>query len=426
MRRVRTGSGSAPGRFPYRVLLATLAAVAVGAAPADVVRLSDGRVVQGDIVARSSAAVTVRTPAGLVTVAVEQVAAVEETPSVFDEYDARRRAVADTAQAQYELGRWCGEQGLTGEREKHLRRAVEIDRNHAAAREALGHVRIGGLWVEGRASGRSPASQPVSRLARPLAPAPPDDGRDSDAAVRAVQGSWMRRINAIKTSLLDASIERLVKQGRERILEIRDPLAIVPLVKLLGKGSVTCREVLVESLGRFDDDEATMNLAVLALVDRNEAVRGAAVAHLVARDDERVVAQLRKALDSGEEALILRAAVALGTMKRPEAVPDLIGVLTVRRRMKVETPVAKYFGEMPQEFASGDDIHVGGASVSVRRRPQIGLADGTGLVTVEMEPRLRDVTVFRTEVRDALRAITGQDFAFDEEEWRRWYQEYHR
>lgn len=426
MRRVRPGPGDGRGFLAYLFILLPVAIGAAAVSPADVVRVKDGRVVEGRIVARSATALTVRTPTGLVTIAADQVDAVEPGPSVFDEYEDRRKAAAETADAQTELARWCGERGLTGERTKHLQRAVALDPNHAAARAELGHVRIGGLWVEPGTAGRPAATQPASRRARREASAPAAADGDDEAAIRAAQGAWMRRINAIKTSLLDASLDRLVKDGRERILAIKDPLAILPLVKLLGKGSVTCRQVLVESLGQFADDEATMNLAVLALADRSESVRGGAIAHLVRRNDERVVAQFRKALSSGEEALILRAAVALGEMKRSEAVPDLIDVLTVRKRMKVETPVAKYFGEMPRAFASGDDIQLGGASVSVRRRPQIGLADGTGLVTIEMEPRLRDVTVFRTEVRDALRAITGQDFAFEEEAWRRWYQEYDR
>jgi hypothetical protein len=36
---------------------------------------------------------------------------------------------------------------------------------------------------------------------------------------------------------------------------------------------------------------------------------------------------------------------------------------------------------------------------------------------------MRDVTVFRTEVLEALRTITGQDFGFEHAAWRRWYEE---
>jgi hypothetical protein len=48
---------------------------------------------------------------------------------------------------------------------------------------------------------------------------------------------------------------------------------------------------------------------------------------------------------------------------------------------------------------------------------------GTGLVFVNREYQLRSVTVFRTEVMEALKRITGQNFGFDAVAWRRWYEE---
>ncbi len=34
----------------------------------------------------------------------------------------------------------------------------------------------------------------------------------------------------------------------------------------------------------------------------------------------------------------------------------------------------------------------------------------------------RWVTVYRTEVLEALRRLTGQDFGFEREPWQRWYE----
>jgi hypothetical protein len=33
------------------------------------------------------------------------------------------------------------------------------------------------------------------------------------------------------------------------------------------------------------------------------------------------------------------------------------------------------------------------------------------------------VTVYRTELLEALRRITGQDFGFDRDDWLRWYEQ---
>jgi len=41
---------------------------------------------------------------------------------------------------------------------------------------------------------------------------------------------------------------------------------------------------------------------------------------------------------------------------------------------------------------------------------------------VHNEWQYRRVTVYRTEVLEALRRITGRDFGFDREDWQKWYE----
>ena len=67
-----------------------------------------------------------------------------------------------------------------------------------------------------------------------------------------------------------------------------------------------------------------MNLAVLALIDPSESVREPCVAELVRRHDPRVIAQYREALHSDSDAIIRRAAYALGRLDAKVAIPDLI------------------------------------------------------------------------------------------------------
>ena len=42
---------------------------------------------------------------------------------------------------------------------------------------------------------------------------------------------------------------------------------------------------------------------------------------------------------------------------------------------------------------------------------------------IEVEQRMINVTVFRTEVLEALKRLTGQNFGFEHEQWRLWYEE---
>ena len=82
------------------------------------------------------------------------------------------------------------------------------------------------------------------------------------------------------------------------------------------------RGLLVEALAGFPQDEATMNLAILALVDPADEVRRQAVNELVRRADPRTIAEYRKALHTPSEALIQRAAYALGELRASAAVEE--------------------------------------------------------------------------------------------------------
>jgi hypothetical protein len=120
-----------------------------------------------------------------------------------------------------------------------------------------------------------------------------------------------------------------------------------------------------------------------------------------------------------------------------EAVPDLANVLRVQRVRAVSVPVIRYFSGFSQAFTSQSQISLGSSSVPYT--PSIGvLVPGTIPVggtasaagpnvlapgVVDTVTELRDVTVFRTEVMEALKQITGENFGFDEAAWRHWYQE---
>ena len=166
-----------------------------------------------------------------------------------------------------------------------------------------------------------------------------------------------------------------------------------------------------------------MNLAVLALSDAAGDIRSRALAVLVERTDTRVAAQFRKALGSDNDELIRRAAVGLGELKAVEAVPDLIGELTVQRTKRVEVPLRRYFGDMQRVFSTPTVTSLNG-STQITHAPQVGLFDATAGMTVENVFRVQRVTVYRTEVLEALKLLTGQNFGFDAPAWRAWYEEH--
>lgn len=407
--RVRRGGS---GRALLLTLVgAALAGWAVPSLRADVLRLANGGLVEGEIIEESDNHYKVRTPLGTVTVAADAVRSVERGPTVFHEYRKRLADAGDTPSSQTELAAWCAEAGLPVERRNHLERAIALDPEYEPARRGLGHVLVAGVWVDGR-----------SRVEKPAA-APPSDPADEQARLMvAIQNQWRRRLRAIQTNLLDTSIPRLAEDGRRKIAAIDDPLSISPMAEVLSQGGLNSRSALVEALGRFTVDEATLNLGVLALVDPDAGVRRRALSLVIRRDDPRVGEQFVRALRTDNDVLVRRAAEGLTLLKYPPAVPDLIGALRVQRRKVVEVIVPSYFAEWQESYNGAQRISLGGRTY-VTYRPRVSVAIPGAFIAPETELQLRDVTVFRTEVLEALVAITGQNFGFDEAAWRRWHEE---
>jgi hypothetical protein len=406
---------AAPGGITICIAIALLAWLP--ASPADILHLASGATVEGEILETDDYGYRVRTVSGTVKLPAEIVTQVEKCPSPFEEYEQRRQQAAQAPEQQMALAEWCGQRGLKGEHRKHLLRVLELDRDYAPARAALGYVRVGRLWVDGRSLPQQTQPDEATRAAD-------RQRQEQEKLVTAIRSQWFQQIRVIKTSLLESPNQRQVQNGREKILQIRDPLAILPLARELSQGNRVCRQLLAEVLSRFPQDEATMNLAVLALVDPDEGIREATLRQLRRRDDPRIPAQFRQAL-RGEDWLVRRAARGLGMLRVEEAVPELINSLTAQRRMLVEVPVRGYINNMPRAFDGATQVVIGG-STTVVYSPTVGIIlDATAPTAgIRTEWQMRDVTVYRTEVLEALKEITGQNFGFDSTEWRRWYEEH--
>lgn len=400
--------GPTPCRWP--VVLFVLIATTMGA-KGDVFHLKSGGTIEGQLLESDGEEYKIRTGVGIVSVPQDAVERVEEAESPFAEYDRRARDAADTPEGQTALAAWCDQQGLRTEHKRHLLRAIELKPDYAPARRALGYTRVGDLWVEGR-----------TLVARKDGAQATGDRKEEapERLGRAIQGQWNRRIRAIK-QMLESRRERTVEEGRAKILEIKDPLAILPLSEVLSRGNLGCRDLLVEALSAFSEDEATMNLTVIALVDPDAQIRARAVADLVRRADPRVVAQFRAALRSQSDRILRRAAYGLGELRAGAAIPELIDVLTAVRNRWVEVPVRAYLGTMPLVFDGTTVVQLGSGSRAVHH-PVVGVGSiGDEIVN---EWRYLPVTVYRTEVLEALKSITGENFGFERDQWRRWHEEY--
>ncbi|MEW6072372.1 MAG: hypothetical protein AB1726_07190 [Planctomycetota bacterium] len=125
---------------------ALLLLVLVAPAAGDVVVLKDGRKIEGEVVRRTATEVVVRTAAGEVSFPAAGVAEVLEQKTREEEYRDRLEA-CQSGEDFYRLGLWCREARLPQRAAKLFARAIEIDPDHAGARQELGFVRHDGEWM---------------------------------------------------------------------------------------------------------------------------------------------------------------------------------------------------------------------------------------------------------------------------------------
>jgi len=378
----------------------------------DIFHLRNGDRIDGEVLKEKKDSFRVRTVSGVVSIKKTNIERVEKAPSPWERYDKKRGETADTADGHYELARWCGEQGLDSERRAHLKIAIKMEPDHAGAREALGYVLKDGTWVKARTT--SAPSREVLDAQR--------KEKEEEQLVQKIVAGWFVKIKAIHRGNLAGGDPQSkdFRRGRDLILAINDPLAIPALTGVLSTGNVAARLLLVEALAQFKEDEATMNLFVVTLLDPVAEVRKQAAIELIPRKDDRVVQQLRSGLTVDDDLMVRNAASALGILKAQEAVEDLIRVLATVERRPVLVTRAVMLDRVYLVFIRPSRCrHRDRTFVYVPNT--IGVLGPDSLIGTESYYEMQTVAVYRTEVQEALIAITGQNFGFDGQAWQTWW-----
>ncbi len=415
----------AMGMHPIRhcrpiAFLCALAACALSLATraaADTYTMKNGEKIEGELLEERGERLRIRTIIGIVDVDKSDIASVKKKKTPWKLYEEKSRACADTAQAHWELARWCEKRGLGAERRAELELVIELDPNHAKARAALGYVPDGqGGW---RRPPNPNALSPEEIEARKAE-------EEQEKLLRKLITEWFIKVKAIARGRFDGerSTSAKFKKGRELILAIRDPLALPALAGVLSTGKADVRLVLVEALAKFPDDEATMNLLVMSLMDPSKQVRQRAAIELIPRQDARIIRRLRDALTSRDEGIIRNAAVALGILKARDAVEDLVQVLSTEEVRPVVVPTPVYLGQVHRTWGGYRRYAFAGGLLPYAPAG-IGVLGSGSMVGTEYYTELQIVSVYRTEVQEALISITGQNHGFDADAWLLWWKQNH-
>lgn len=406
------------GFFRWTLHVGAIAVFLLFASPplrADLITTKAGKTFECEVVEDLGKALRLHTRIGVIDLKKKEIAKHVKKESPWAEYRRRRKHCENTAEAHYQLAMWCDQHDLGPERSDELDHALKLDPNHEATRKALGYVRNDkGDWQQPPSrNAPDPANVKAARLQA-----------KEQRLVRKIISQWFVKIRAMHDARMTPKRGPVNRKkfmaARKNILKIRDPLAIPALTGVLSSGNKASRLVLVESLSQFPDDDATMNLLVMAVLDPSKRVRRAAAEELAKRDDPRVVERLRDALYSDEEGILRHSAAALGVLHAIDTVPNLIEQLSTEVPGIVRHTRAVSLGDIYGTFGGYTRI-VHGRQV-IRYDPRaIGVLGPGSWVGTETYYQREMVSVYRTEVQEALIAITGKNFGFDRQKWINWW-----
>jgi tetratricopeptide (TPR) repeat protein len=173
---------------------------------------------------------------------------IEEAPSLaagdskLQEYLRVRSKYGDNVPDQLRLGDWCRERGLTEQARAHFTRVIELDPDHAVARNRLGYRRIHGEWYSAAEvqEFRSRAKQLKNDLDR-----------------------WRPAVQKVRQSL-SASVSAGEERARKQLRTMDVPGAVPALELLLAPASQQEASLAIEAIGRIPGPEASVALARLA------------------------------------------------------------------------------------------------------------------------------------------------------------------
>jgi hypothetical protein len=371
---------------------------------ADVFELHSGGSVHGVLVNKDESprkTYVVKTHlGGEVTLAAEQVKKVSPQTAAQVRYDQIRFKATDTVTDQWKLAEWCRENRLLKERRKHLERIIELDPNHADARHGLGYSQVQGRWVTHDAM---MAENGYQRYKGAWLLPQEIEIKERTRKEKLARQEWASKLKVWHRHLgTDKEAEALAG-----IKAIDDPFAVEALARMLNDTKqVSPREVrllYVEALGRINDGAGMGALVTASLYDPDEEVRLSSLDQILDRQYKPAVKKYVQTLRDKENLMVNRAAYCLGKINDPEAVGPLIDALVTVHTFKIQKgqpgqTQATFGGPTSGGGGGGGGFTFGGSGVEIVKK--------------SFENR---------SVLEALVAIAGTSFNFDQQAWKKWY-----
>lgn len=397
------------GSLLFTLPLLLLALSGTRTSHADEVHLRNGRVMKGRIISEGDRVVLELPSGGSVTLERETIERLVRSVGPKQELATREAAIGDDPMALFQLAEWCDREQLRADGRRIRWRVIELDPNHALAREQLGFKRLGALWLTH------------------------DDYQRALGMVK-FEGRWvtrpefqeLHRKSAIAANL--AMAEGLLRtaagngpiEERERSLAALRDLPASTRVWTLLQGTeslrATVRQLAVRELGVLADPDYHSVLAHVAISDGKRSVRDEALSVLKSWGQPDTVLSFIPYLSAGDERQRINAARALNLFPDQRSIGPLI---------KQAVKIASGFGRahivnvVQRSYVKDYELVSGGTGLVVQE-----VADP--VVDVFQDGVVLDIDIHKAEIISyaaALERNTGMKFGTDFEAWEKWHAE---
>lgn len=307
------------------------------------------------------------------------------------EYEKLWPRCPDTVEGQWKMAEWCSERLLLEQRQKHLRRILELDPNHEQARRALGYSQIDGRWMTQE---EVMTSRGYVRHGGKWVLPQEKQLEEEQRSIELAEKDWMQKLER----WLSAGGGDKGREAYQAIAAIDDPFAVKALGQALKSDPRDpVRILVIEVLAKIGTVLATQALAACAIEDPVEEVRLTALDYLKQKDNPAAVDHFIGRLRSKENVEVNRAATALKAMNNPTAIGPLIDALVTTHK---------------RQIGGGGG---GPGQISTTFTPS-----GPGGLSVGNRPKIVTLQVSNRAVLDALVSLTGVNFQFDKAKWKAW------
>ena len=317
---------------------------ACGQGSADVIELRGGGEIQGKVITDPAKPDTVQVlllkGKNPLTFQRKQILKVTPKVSPLDQYLVKKQQLSATAPAEYELGLWCEQHGLTDLARAHYEAAVAQDRMFEPAHKKLGHVQHGSQWF-------SPDElRQMQGLVKYKGRWVTEEARakgEESAQLSATQSTWVRRIKMLRQAMVAGADDRR-REAEAEMMQIHEVEAVYPLVKVLGGDTMAMRTILAHVLAAIPGKESNQALVDMLLAEPEDEVRHVVLDKVREHQEPGTVPQLVKALRSENVRVVNRAGWALGNLGAMAAVPALVAALLTTEE-RIEFPTSDSAGQ---------------------------------------------------------------------------------